>query len=526
MIISMARYCHQSAKLFFAIGLLICGIQANGAESGVCSLASNINPNSIDGGMGGTGNPANGGMGGTGAPAEHGGTGGTGIVAGGGAGGTGAPAGHGGTGGTGISGGAGGTGISTEHGGTGGTGIVADNMLLPEDGAGGITIVGVVTGFASICVNGEEVHYDAKTPVFDNGKAAQLGHLAAGKMVMLKADRVAGRLQARAIGMFNAVAGPVGKVDIARQQIKVMGQTVRVDKNTMQQMSNVAAGIEVRVSGHRLNNGDIVATRVDVANNTGGANTLGLVTGVSNDSFVVSGTRVSVDSKKMLEKIMVGSEVRVAGNWDGSAIKASRIESQPIKNVINRSDTAIIEGFARTERSNNIKVEGTEIELSLGNTGYNNINNASGKVVKIEMRRDSKGGWVCDKLEQRTGKLFDRSGQYQNDGNKKSEGGSGSDSNSGSNSDSGSNSGSSGSNSGTGSSGSNSSGSSGSNPSGGHGASGSSGSSHPSGSGSSGSSDRSGRSGGSGGSRSGGSESGSSGGSSSGSGSSGSGKYR
>ena len=95
-----------------------------------------------------------GGIGGTGAPNSEGGTGGTGVTAQGGTGGTGATADRGGTGGTGqqATGGIGGTGSTADNGGTGGTGIV-----------------GVVTGFASICVGGQEVHFDATTVIRTSG---------------------------------------------------------------------------------------------------------------------------------------------------------------------------------------------------------------------------------------------------------------------------------------------------------------------------------------------------------------------
>ena len=84
------------------------------ADDGVCSTASLVNPNTIDGGMGGTGAPANGGLGGTGITAQIGGTGGTGIDA--------------------ERGGTGGTGAPTEHGGLGGTGAIAENAnILPND---------------------------------------------------------------------------------------------------------------------------------------------------------------------------------------------------------------------------------------------------------------------------------------------------------------------------------------------------------------------------------------------------------
>src|SRR5690349_21550179 len=89
------------------------------------------------GGMGGTGiSTDNGGMGGTGAPLKKhpGGIGGTGAVAG----------------------GVGGTGIGSE----------SDN-----GGIGGTGIVGTITGFASICVNGLEVHFNNDVPVSENGIA-------------------------------------------------------------------------------------------------------------------------------------------------------------------------------------------------------------------------------------------------------------------------------------------------------------------------------------------------------------------
>src|SRR5262249_47773517 len=49
--------------------------------------------------------------------------------------------------------------------GMGGTGISTRNTVTTERGLGGTGIVGVITGFSSICINGLEVAYDATTPV-------------------------------------------------------------------------------------------------------------------------------------------------------------------------------------------------------------------------------------------------------------------------------------------------------------------------------------------------------------------------
>ena len=76
--------------------------------------------------------------------------------------------------------GIGGTGDVALKPGIGGTGI--DN-----GGIGGTGIVGVITGFASICVNGVEVHYDESMPVNDNGQTVKTGVLALGQVVVVKA---------------------------------------------------------------------------------------------------------------------------------------------------------------------------------------------------------------------------------------------------------------------------------------------------------------------------------------------------
>ena len=197
----MAKIQHIISTIFVGVFCLCASVAAQAATD-ICSTASTINPNTLDSGMGGTGIVAESGLGGTGVTNDNG-FGGTGMTA---------------------DGGMGGTGINTEHAGFGGTGDAVATSLLPKDTQGGVAIIGVVTGFASICVNGEKVFYNKNTPVYDNGIAARLSSLATGKMVMLKADRVDGQLRARSIGLFDAVVGPVERIDTKLNQMQVMGK--------------------------------------------------------------------------------------------------------------------------------------------------------------------------------------------------------------------------------------------------------------------------------------------------------------
>lgn len=476
------------------------------ADAGACSTASLINPYSLDGGISGTGTPAKGGVSGTGSPVANGGVGGTGIsVAKGGVSGTGAPLEAGGVAGTGSP--------VAKGGGIGGTGdSLPAYALLPTDAAGNIGIMGVVTGFASICVNGEEVQYESSTPIYDNGKVARLADLAVGKTVMLTASKVDGNLHAKAIGLFNAVTGPVQGVDVARQQIKVMGQTVRVNQTIARELAAAKLGAVVRVSGYRLDNGNVVASRVDLVSDTAKANTLGMVTGIARDGFVVNGTKVSVANRQLLENVKVGSEVQVSGSWSNGALKAGHVETQPINKVVNLVDSAIMEGYVRQQGKDSLSISGTEVTAVQGDS----LNKFKDKLVKIELRRNNSGKWVAEKISERKGKRLDNEIQL-NDNEDSGNSNSGKDEDVSDSSDTSANSGS----GSTSSSSSDSSGSSGSSGSGS--ASGGSSSGHGS---SSGGSSGGSRSGGGSTSSSGGGSGRSGGGSSGSSGGSGSGKYR
>ena len=130
------------------------------------------------------------------------------------------------------------------------------------------------------------------------------------------------------------------------------------------------------------------------------------MTSVSGDSFAVNGTKVAINNKNVLDGIKVGNEIQVGGAWNGHAIQPNRIVAQPVKNVMNRSESAIVEGFVGLEGVNGISLAGADILIPQVNASYRSISSSTGKVVKMEVRRDSAGKWVCDKVEEREGALF------------------------------------------------------------------------------------------------------------------------
>src|SRR5262249_44911542 len=148
------------------------------------------------------------------------------------------------------------------EGGIGGTGAIA----------GDIGLVGVITGFGSICVNGVEVHYDSGTPVTVNGQPAAADALALGQTVAVRAAGAGNEARAQAISVLDAAVGPVTAVDRIAGIVHVVGQGVRLSPSTVfapgltrAAVRAASAGETLRISGLRASDGTIVATRVERA---------------------------------------------------------------------------------------------------------------------------------------------------------------------------------------------------------------------------------------------------------------------
>ena len=152
--------------------------------------------------------------------------------------------------------------------GIGGTG--APPVALADKGIGGTGIqpadaqktgvLGVITGFASICVGGEEVAYAPTTPVSIDGQPATPADLRAGQLAAIQATGPG--LQAQQVLIRHEVIGPVQSTSPPGLLI-VAGQRVSLTPATLGQQPPVGAW--VAVSGFRGADGTIAATRIDPA---------------------------------------------------------------------------------------------------------------------------------------------------------------------------------------------------------------------------------------------------------------------
>ncbi len=138
--------------------------------------------------------------------------------------------------------------------GIGGTGAPA----LADKGISGTGIVAVITGFASICLAGQEVALPAGAPIDLDGAPGRADALRAGQVAVVQADAAVAGLSARRVSIRFEVSGPVEAVEGDR--LRVAGQAVRLTAATLG--SRPTAGDWVAVSGIRQADGTVEATRM------------------------------------------------------------------------------------------------------------------------------------------------------------------------------------------------------------------------------------------------------------------------
>ncbi len=162
---------------------------------------------------------------------------------------------------------AGGEGDGSGLGGTGHRGGIGGTGLRAEGGLGGTGIVGTVTAFGSIVVQGRHVALPADVRVREEDRPADTGRLRVGQVVsVLAIERHAGHGPvARVVRIRYAVEGPVTTVRRAGRTValSVAGQAVRLAPGALIEGGKEAAlrpGRWVRVSGLRRADGSIRAT--------------------------------------------------------------------------------------------------------------------------------------------------------------------------------------------------------------------------------------------------------------------------
>ena len=149
-------------------------------------------------------------------------------------------------------------------GGTGAPAAAPAAKRTADRGIGGTGIVGVVTGFGSVFVNGTEIQYDNSTLVDIDGDASPSSALRAGQLVAIRAEGPATARRATVISVQSAVIGRIEALELGSGTLTIAGQAVSVPNGTWGG-NRFGLGDWVKVSGLRRADQTIVASRLDAA---------------------------------------------------------------------------------------------------------------------------------------------------------------------------------------------------------------------------------------------------------------------
>ena len=281
----------------------------------------------------------------------------------------------------GDTGGIGGTGQrASSEGVIGGTGHQPDG----EGGIGGTGVIGTITGFASICVNGLEVHYDNAVKVSENGKPATSRELAIGQLVVVEAGNSTRGLEARQIAIVHALEGPITRPAHANAngQIEVMGARVTpLNAQMREQLTHLKVGDWVQVSGHPASDGGVLASRVARIDAREAAAVSGRADPVTQQ---VGG--VAVDRRS-------SGDLTVRGHWNGQRLSIS--ESRPAASTewVARTTQVVIETRVRLHEGKEIRTGRSDVDAALAQRGDQEDSKrmSVGTLIRMTARIDAEG---------------------------------------------------------------------------------------------------------------------------------------
>lgn len=123
-------------------------------------------------------------------------------------------------------------------------------------------VVGVITGFASICLDGLEIAFDHTGVIDIEGEVADGHALRAGQVAVIEATGAPDALRARTVAVRHEVSGQIERLEVGGNAMVVAGQRVTVPP-TAWGAGRHGLGDWIAVSGLRAPDGSIVATRLD-----------------------------------------------------------------------------------------------------------------------------------------------------------------------------------------------------------------------------------------------------------------------
>ncbi len=277
---------------------------------------------------------------------------------------------------------------SKDESGIGGTGFVLpDDSALPhvqqgEEGIGGTGIIGVIAGFGSICVNGIEVHYNAMTPILEDGQVSSKQRLGLGQTVSILAVPNSHDYFAKEIRVLHEVQGKIDNINREENVFHILEQTVHLPESLLEKLS---VGDTVAVSGNRLADGSIEALRVEQPLKMEKVNLIGELETDTKNHFYIGKQQLNIAENQA--RLHVGNEVSVQGVLQNGVLQVENLTQNPRWNFTEKVDQIFMQGYIRQSNAAEINIEGVHIS-------------PNDKIEKMPQIGDRTSAWVKISNEQ------------------------------------------------------------------------------------------------------------------------------
>ncbi len=297
-----------------------------------------------------------------------------------------------------------------------GCGSSSDNQTAGIDGSGAPVASntnGTIDGFGSVIVNGLRYNSD-KAQILINGETAMEDNLRVGYQVHITGSiAIDGSATADKIEFTPTLVGTIEQIDATNNRLLLLGQSVYITNNTIfdaaitpKQITGLAVGNKILVSGLLAADGSVSATRIDLVS----ANQIQLTGFIreldeSNSTFKLnqqvvgfaSAQLINVDNSRLQNGMLVTAAGTLDNNTQLQALRITKVNTR-FSNSIKNVD---VEGFiTRFVSTTDFDVAGTNITTN-AMTRYENDNTAGLKLgAKIEVKGtpDNTGKLVAEKI--------------------------------------------------------------------------------------------------------------------------------
>ena len=264
-----------------------------------------------------------------------------------------------------------------------------------ESGLGGTGIIGTITGFGSIFVNGAEVEIDHHTQLSVDGRKVAAYTFARGEVVEILATG-SGLMQARQLEVRHEVIGPVEQVEAETGQFRVLGQTV---KRTGTSGKLPKPGDRVKVSGFRNDAGMIYATHIAPAGKTQALIT-GVITRTHSGIFHIGEQSILLRNGSAVRP---GTTIRVSGKVQHGVLNADRVttlNSLPFSHAVHR---LLVQGFIHTLPGQDYRIDHIPLDLPAKTSSVLPL---AGKTTPLRLEMQRRAGsrhWIPVRVISDTG---------------------------------------------------------------------------------------------------------------------------